>query len=88
MSRRRIPIFKPWFNLAMLAAESQQVVWLRLLKLSAGGPSAQHEARLMASEKIVAATQAAGRLMLGDTADRVVSGYRRKVRANARRLSR
>ena len=55
-----IPIFKPWFNLAMLAAELQQVMWLRLIKLSAGGTNAYNEARLMTSEKVVAATQAAG----------------------------
>jgi hypothetical protein len=88
VSQRRMSIFKPWFNLAMLAAESQHVVWLRLIKLSAGGASAHKEARLMTSEKIFAATQAAGRLMLGDSPDQVVRGYRRKVRANTRRLSR
>ena len=72
----------------MLAVELQQVMWLRMLKLSAGGARAHDEAHLMASEKFVAATQAAGRLMLGDSPDRVVSRYRSKVRANARRLSR
>jgi hypothetical protein len=74
--------------MAMLAAESQQVMWLRLMKLSAGGAAAQAEANRMTSEKVMAGAQAMGRLMLGDSPDRVVSHYRRKVRANARRLSR
>ena len=75
-------------NLALLAAESQHVMWLRMVKLAAGGTNAGDEARLMVSEKMFAAADAAGRLLLGDTPHRVVSGYRRKVRANARRLTR
>jgi len=41
----------------------------------------------MVSEKIAAATVAAGRVMTGSTPTAIVKGYRRKVRANARRLS-
>jgi hypothetical protein len=81
-------MWAPWFNLAMLAAESQQVIWLRLMKLGAGGAGAQREASLMLSEKMAAATHATGRLMMGASTDSVVSGYRKKVRANARRLTR
>lgn len=88
MSLGGAAILKSWLNLVMLAAESQQVIWLRLMKLSAGGAAAQAEANRMASEKLVAAAQAMGRVMLGDSADRVVRHYRRKVRANKRRLSR
>jgi len=76
-----------WYNLAMLAAESQQVVWLRLVRLSGGGAKARNEAHRMVSEKMAAATHATGRLMLGDSPNKVVRHYRSKVKANARRLS-
>lgn len=85
---REIRMLKPWINLALLAAESQQVIWLRCIKLSSGGAHACDEARLMASEKLAAAAQAAARIMLGGSPDRIVRDYRRKVRANVRRLSR
>ncbi|MGL4287008.1 MAG: hypothetical protein ACRCVA_11730 [Phreatobacter sp.] len=78
--------FAAWFNLAMLAAESQQVIGLRMVKLALGGPRADAEARRMVSEKVAAATEATGRLMWGATPDSVVRSYRTKVRANARRL--
>jgi hypothetical protein len=76
-----------WFNLMMLAAESQQVICLRLLKLAQGGPKAQAEATLMIAEKVAAAGIAAGSLMRGKTNDSVLQGYRKKVRANVHRLS-
>ena len=80
-------MFRSWYNMAMLAAESQQVIWLRGLKLAAGGPKAREEAQLMVAEKMAAASQEAGRLFLGASADRVVSSYRKTVRANVRRLT-
>ena len=79
-------MFKPWINLMMLAAESQQVIGLRVMQAALGGPKAQAEAALMVTEKIAAANHAMGRLMMGATPDSVVTGYRRKVRANSRRL--
>jgi hypothetical protein len=42
----------------------------------------------MVSEKVEAAAQAATHLMTGHSPDSVVAGYRRKVRANVRRLAR
>jgi hypothetical protein len=77
----------PWCNLMMLGIESQQVIWLRLMKLAAGGTAAHSEARLMLLEKVSAAQQAGERILRGDSANSVVRGYRRKVRANVRRLS-
>ena len=47
----------------------------------------QVEAQRMVTEKMVAAAEAAMTLATGGTAERVVRDYRRKVRANARRLS-
>jgi hypothetical protein len=80
-------MFKSWFNLAMLAAESQQVVWLRTVKLAAGGAAAQRETKRMVAEKVAAAKAESMRLMMGATPDSVVKRYRRKVNANVRRLS-
>jgi len=76
-----------WTNLAGLALESQQVVFLRMMKLAQGGPGANVEARRMVSEKVAEANNAAVKLMTGGTPASVVRGYRRTVRANARRLS-
>lgn len=84
-------MFGAWWKLGMdatlLAMESQQVIGLRLAKLSGGGAAAQDEARRMVSEKITAANEAAMLLATGGSTGKVVAGYRRRVRANARRLS-
>lgn len=76
-----------FFDLSMLAYESQQAIWLRTIKLSTGGPAADREAKLMVDEKLSAAMQAAGKLIGGAHPSSVVKAYRRKVRANVRRLS-
>lgn len=81
-------MIKTFFGLTMLAAESQQVIWLRWLKLAAGGPRASAEMRRMGSEKIVAAGQAMAGTLSGQSFDRTVRHYRKKVQANLRRLSR
>jgi hypothetical protein len=90
MTRRRKSSGKQhhWYGLAMLALESQQVIGLRMLKLAQGGPAACAEANLMLLEKIAAAAQAGSRLAMGESTDKIIAGYRGKVRANARRLSR
>ena len=80
-------MFGCWYQVAMLTVEAQQVMWLRALKLAAGGGPADTEARRMASEKVTAATQAYGRLMCGASAESAVKSYRKKVRANWRRLT-
>jgi hypothetical protein len=74
--------------MTMLAAESQRVIWLRMMKLSAGGPAAAREAEKMVSEKVAAAAIATRGVMTGGTPNAIVKGYRKKVRANKRRLSR
>jgi hypothetical protein len=71
----------------MLAAESQQVIMLRTLKLAAGGEKAKAEARRMVSEKVVSAGVEGTRLALGATPQSVISRYRNKVKANLRRLT-
>jgi hypothetical protein len=76
-----------------LGVEASSVVALRMLKFAGGGAAAEAEARRMVSEKIEAGL-ALGALAwsggLGLTAPRAASvtlaHYRRKVRANRRRL--
>lgn len=79
---------KLWFEMAMLGFEAQQVFWLRAVAIAKGGKAGDREARRMVTEKVTAATQAAHRITKGASPESVVAGYRKKVRANARRLSR
>ena len=71
----------------MLAIEAQRVINLRLSTISRGGPIAEAETRLMVTEKIVAAIQAAGMLAQGASTQSVISFYRSRVQANVRRLT-
>ena len=80
-------MFGPWFNLAMLAAESQQVIGIRMLQVASGRCTAA-EASRMVTEKVAAAQSAAFQLATGASPDSVVRGYRTKVQENARRLLR
>jgi hypothetical protein len=80
-------MFKPWFDLSLSIVEAQQVMWLRGLKLAAGGTAANREAARMVAEKVEAGFEVAGRLALGASPDEISRLYRRKVRANRRRLS-
>jgi hypothetical protein len=77
----------PWFAATMLALESSHVVALRLPKLAAGGRRARIEAHRMVTEKISEAMAAGAVLMGGGSGSRVIARYRRRVRANARRLA-
>ena len=85
-------MFGPWIRLSldatMLAVEAQTVIGLRLMMLGAGGTAAQAEAHRMVAEKTSAFVEAATTLASGGTAHTVVAGYRKHVRANARRLRR
>ena len=47
-------MFRSWLNLLSLGAEASQVVWLRSIKVAAGGPAAKREARRMVTEKVIA----------------------------------
>ena len=94
MSRRS----NAWMRLGMdslwLGAEAQGVIALRMMKLAAGGPAAAAEAQLMVAEKMRAASEMQAQMVAsvltgrGHLAPaRTVAGYRRKVRANRRRLA-
>jgi hypothetical protein len=75
-------------NWMMLALESNHVIMLRLAKLMRGGKGALREAERMVSEKIQAGAKAGASLMAGASSDEIVRQYRRRVKANAKRLGR
>jgi hypothetical protein len=93
-------MFFPWLSLAIktgqLAIESQSVIARRMVRIAGGGSDAQSEIQTMFSEKAAALADAQialarGLLWNADhavTAQRVLTVYRKRVRANNRRLSR
>jgi hypothetical protein len=84
-----------WFEAARFGADSQRVMTLRMMRLASGGPSAATEARQMVSEKLAAFSEAQAIILtalatgssLETAAARAYAPYRRRVRANSRRLS-
>lgn len=80
--------WKTGLDMAMLGLEAQGVIAQRLAMFALGGPAAQAEAQLMVTEKMLAAGEAALMLATGASNGKVIRSYRRKVQANARRLSR
>ena len=78
-----------------LGLEAASVIGLRTIAIASGGPAADAEARRMVSEKVDAAvalqtlavTGGLGFTALG-AASKTLTLYRRKVKANRRRLSR
>jgi hypothetical protein len=83
---------RPWWklstDLALAGFEAQRVIALRLMKLAAGGPAADREARKMVTEKIAASAEAAATLATGGSPQAVLRRYRTIMRANTKRLSR
>ena len=75
------------WNWMMLGLESNRVIGLRIAKLMRGGKAAQREAQRMVSENVLAAAKAGTSLMAGASGDKIQQ-YRKKVAANAKRLSR
>ncbi len=91
MTQHGMRIYRQWLQLAtetsLLALESQQVIGLRLMKIALGGAGASHEAQRMVTEKVAAFGEATLEVATGGTPHAVVKGYRKKVRANRRRLA-
>ncbi len=96
MKRRRA---NPWFGVGLdawsLGLEAATGVTLRTLKMAAGGAAGADEARLMVDEKIAAGLALQAKAVSGGlgrspaaVAKNTLSHYRRKVRANRRRLQR
>jgi hypothetical protein len=71
----------------MLGLETQQVIGLRVLRLSRGGAAAEAEAWRMVTEKTSALAEAGMTLARGGSAGTVIRRSRSHVRANARRLT-
>jgi hypothetical protein len=77
----------PGYEATMLALEANGVIGLRVMKIAHGGVDAVQEINLMVQEKIDAAAEALATLVGGGSVEVVLSGYRRRVAVNARRLS-
>jgi hypothetical protein len=93
LPRKQPSLLRLSFDVWRAGLEAQQVIALRLAKLARGGASATSEASRMVSEKMAAAVEAqqsaATALLTGKAAQipaRTVALYRRKMRANRRRL--
>ena len=76
-----------------LGLETSSVIALRTMKMSAGGPAADAEGQRMVSEKVRAGMELTTLAMTGGlgltpqgAAAKTLAHYRRKVRANQRRL--
>jgi len=84
-------MFGPWLRFSvdatMLAFEAQNVVAMRLTSAALGRGS-HAENTLMVTEKVSAFIEAAAAVAAGGSTHHVVRGYRKHVRANARRLRR
>ncbi len=90
----------PWLLVGLkamqIAIEAQSVIALRMLRLAAGGARMEAEAYRMVTEKVVAAAEAqaaaAAAVIRGQSnhaaAAKGLNVYKRRVRANRRRLSR
>jgi hypothetical protein len=58
-------MLKFWYNMTMLAAESQRAIWLRMMNLVADGTAAARDTEKMVSETVAAAPIATGRALTG-----------------------
>lgn len=95
----RMPTWNAWFALssqaALLGLETQCVIALRLIRLASGGAIAESEARRMMTEKVEALgeaqTAAAITSIKGrnshQVAKKALGVYKKRVRANRRRLT-
>ena len=93
-------MFNPWLDLTFktmqLGWDAQNVVALRMLRMASGGPRAQTELNRMVTEKVAAAAEAnlaAATSVMAGSEDHVIAGkvlrvFKKRVRANKRRLSR
>jgi hypothetical protein len=69
-----------------LGIEANEVVGLRLMKITSGGPAAISEIQLMIAEKMDAAAEASTSLICGQSPMAVVARYREHVANNRQRL--
>ena len=90
----RNPWFRTGFYAWSLGLEASSVIALRTLKIAAGGVAAEAETRRMVSEKLEAGLALRALALTGglgltahSAAAKTLVYYRRKVRANRRRLA-
>lgn len=92
-------MFNPWlltFQTMQLGMEAQSVIALRMMRFAAGGVAAPIEAQRMIADKIAAGIEAQAAMaasMVSGHSEAVAAGkvlrvYKKRVRANRRRLSR
>jgi hypothetical protein len=81
------PLMKLTLDATLLTMEAQMVIGIRLTQLATGRGTLA-ETQLMVTEKMLAFAEAGLTLATGGSAQRVVSGYRKHVRANVKRLRR
>jgi hypothetical protein len=90
-NKEKASMLGPWLKLVtdttLLAMEAQTVIGLRLGQIAMGRGSLA-ENQLMVTEKMLALAEAAATVTTGGSAHKVVKGYRKKVRANTKRLRR
>jgi hypothetical protein len=70
----------------LLGIEANEVVGLRMMKITSGGPAALSEMHLMIAEKMDAAAEASTSLICGHSPMAVVARYREHVANNRLRL--
>lgn len=70
-----------------LALESQVVIWTRLSQIACGRGT-HAESLLMVTEKVAAFAEASTIAFSGGSARKIVKRYRKRVRANLKRLRR
>ena len=86
---------RSWFDAWRFAAEAQQVMTMRMMRFWQCDASAGVEATRMVVEEVAAAAEAQGAAAaallgghsLSTALERAATPYRRRVRANHRRLS-
>jgi hypothetical protein len=76
-------IFLPFIWLGL---EANEVIGLRLIKITSGGPAAMSEIQLMIAEKMDAAAEASASFIRGETPMAVIAKIREHVVNNRRRL--
>ena len=77
----------PWYASQMLAVEAGEVMRLRMEKFAHGDADCEQEARLMVTEKILAAFEAGASFFAGSPIASIIERYREHVAANAKRLT-
>ena len=94
MRRRRNPWIGIGVNAWALGVEASSVIVIRTLKIAQGGSAGTAESERMVQEKMDAAAELQRLALTGGlgltpatAAKKTVAHYRRKVRANQRRLS-